>query len=212
MTDSASVHRAPLLGAAAASLLFALAACDSPEPAPDRAKPAPAHSSVAAPAAPAAPASGSAPARPSGAPTGAPSVAAAAAGGTCGAPAGAARVFVSSAAKTADGGADLVVSDTRVTCSPDGLDPVVEGAGGTGVRTLHLVAGAAVHLLSPDNRLAAATPADLTGLFAAHAASRSGTGALGWKGNVFTVRVDGSGRIDFLGQGPWSTLNTAPPK
>ncbi|MFD0526282.1 hypothetical protein ACFQ1I_01875 [Kitasatospora arboriphila] len=124
----------------------------------------------------------------------------------------AAWVFVSSAAKTADGGADLVVSDTKVTCSPDGLDPVVEGAGGTGVRTLHLVAGAAVHLLSPDNWPAAATPADLTGLFAAHAAGRSGTGALGWKGNVFTVRVDGSGRIGFLGQGPWSTLNTAPPK
>ncbi|MCU7826971.1 hypothetical protein [Kitasatospora sp. DSM 101779] len=209
MNDFVSVRRASLLAAAAASALFALAACDSPDPVAAGASASAAGPTAGASAVtPTAP-SGPAPANAPGPASGSPSASAAAA---CGAPAGAAWVFVSSAAKTADGGADLAVSDTKVTCSPDGLDPVVEGAGGAGARTLHLAAGAAVHLLSPDNWPADATPADLAGLFAAHAAGRPGTGALGWKGSVFTVRLDGTGRIDFLGQGPWSALSTAPPK
>ncbi|PBC75555.1 hypothetical protein BX265_0223 [Streptomyces sp. TLI_235] len=194
MTNSVSMRRASLLTAAAASTLFALAACESPGA-----------SSAAPAAAPSAvPSSASA-----AVPTAAPAAPAAVG---CGAPAGAAWVFVSSAAGSGDGGADLAVSDTRVTCSPDGLDPIVDGAGGTGARTVHLAADAAVHLLTPDNRLADGTAADVTGLFAAHSAGRSGTGAFGWKGNVFTVRLDDAGRAVFLGQGPWSTLNTAPPK
>ncbi|WP_030273679.1 hypothetical protein [Streptomyces sp. NRRL B-24484] len=213
MNDTMSVRRASLLTAAAASVLLALAACDGPDPvaagAGATAASPTAGASAAATAAPSGPAtghpSGKAPGKASGSPAGA-------AGAGCGAPAGAAWVFVSSAAKTGDGGADLAVSDTAVTCSADGLDPVVAGAGGTGARTLHLAAGAAVHLQSPDNWPAPGRPADLADLFAAHAAGRAGTGAFGWKGNVFTVRLDGSGRIDFLGQGPWSTLNTASPK
>ena len=199
MTDSASVLRTPLLAAAAVSMLFALSACDSSDEVAGEAgaHAAPTSASVLPP--------GSA----SVSPSVSPSVSASAG---CGAPAGAAWVFVSSASGSADGGADLAVSDTRVTCSPDGLDPVVEGSGGVGARTLHLAADAAVHLLTPGDRLATATPADLTGLFAAHAAGRPGTGTFGWKGNVFTVRLDGAGRIALLGQGPWSTLNTAPPK
>ncbi|MER5867511.1 hypothetical protein [Kitasatospora sp. NPDC002040] len=118
-------------------------------------------------------------------------------------------MYVSSASQAGNGITALAVSATKVTCSQDGLDPLVEGTGAE-ARTVQVVADAEVHLLTPEKQLKAGTAADLPKLFAAHAASQNSSGAFGWHGNIFTVRLNPAGRVNFIGQGPWSSLNATP--
>ncbi|BFV60818.1 hypothetical protein KCMC57_up59220 [Kitasatospora sp. CMC57] len=183
MPKSTAVLRASLLSAAAALALAALTACDP-------------GSTV-----------------PSGAPSAAPAVTPTGSGSTpaCGAPADAQWVYVSSAARTSDGTTTLGVAPTRVTCSSEGLDPQVEGTG-VEARAVTVTADAGVQLLTPGKQLLAGTPADLPKLFAAHAAGQDSTGGFGWHGNIYTIRLNAAGQITFVGQGPWSSLNTAPPQ
>ncbi|GAA4832626.1 hypothetical protein GCM10023235_03830 [Kitasatospora terrestris] len=96
----------------------------------------------------------------------------------------------------------LNASAPKVTCHGAAAAPTVEQQSGAVTETYSVAPTAKVLLQSPDGKQGpAATTEDLAALFDAHRAGKAASGAYGWRGNVFTVRVDAQRTVVLVAQG-----------